>query len=276
MCVRPYVEWLYGNAHPLGKETRYLNLGYWRGKPGSLNQACQALAVLVGEAANLSPEDAVLDVGCGLGEQDVFWARHFGPRRIVGIDLASGQVARARRRVQDLGLEDRVELRLGSATDLPFLPSSFDKVVALESALHFDTRADFFAAAWRVLRGGGCLAVADILPRPAREGDVFGPLLRDLAALVWGVPRANLYPRQVYARHLRRVGFGNVVVASIRDHVFAPFSRHLARRLREPEVLSRFDPVFAAYWQAIAATGVFQDWDYVIATARKPAKADET
>lgn len=274
MCVRPYVEWLYGNSHPLGKETRYLNLGYWRGRPGTLDRACQALAVLVGEVAELSPADVVLDVGCGLGEQDIFWARNFGPRRIVGIDLASGQVARARRRVEDLGLVDRIEIRLGSATELPFMPSSFDKVVALESALHFDSRTDFFAAAWRVLRGGGRLVVADILPMPTREGDVAGQLLQDLAALVWGVPRANLYPRQVYARRLRRAGFEDVVVASIRDHVFAPFNRYLTERLSEPGVLSRFDPVFAAYWQAVAATRVFKGWDYVIAKARKPTMED--
>ena len=273
MSVRPYVEWIYGNAHPLGEESRYANLGYWRGKPASLDKACEALASLVGEAAALGPGDLVLDAGCGLGEQDVFWVRRFGPRRIVGINLAAGQVARARRRIEDLGLAGRIEVREGSATAIPFEAASFDKVVALESAFHFDSRADFFEAAWRVLRGGGRLVTTDILPLARRQGGLAGCLSEAVAALFWGIPWTNLYPRRVYADRLLAAGFEDVMVASIRGHVFGPFSRYLARRLREPGALSRLDPVFAAYWQAIAATGglAFQGWDYVLAVARKPA-----
>lgn len=273
MSVGPYVKWLYGNAHPLGEESRYVNLGYWRKKPATLDKACEALAALVGEAAGLGPGDIVLDAGCGVGEPDVFWARRFGPRRIVGINLAAGQVAQARRRVADLGLGDRIKIRAGSATEIPFKTASFDKVVALESALHFDSRVDFFAAAWRVLRGGGRLVTTDILPLADRRGGLTDRLSEALAALVWGIPWVNLYPRRVYADRLRAAGFEDVVVTSIRDHVFAPFNRYLAGRLREPRVLSRFDPMFAAYWQAIVATGgaAFQGWDYVLAMACKPA-----
>ncbi len=273
MGVRSYVEWFYGNAHPLGEESRYLNLGYWRDKPATLDEAGEALATLVGEAAGLGPGDVVLDAGCGFGDQDVFWVRRFGPRRIVGINIAAGQVAQARRRVEDLGLAGRIEIRIGSATEIPGATTSFDKVVALESAFHFDSRVDFFDEAWRVLRGGGRLVTTDILPLADRHGGLAACLSEALAALVWGIPWANLYPRRVYADRLRAVGFEDVVVTSIRSQVFAPFHRYLARRLREPGVLSRLDPVFAAYWQASMATrgGAFQGWDYVLAMARKPA-----
>lgn len=273
MSVRPYVEWMYGNARPLGEESRYVNLGYWRGKPATLDEACEALAALVGEVAGLGPEDVVLDAGCGFGDQDIFWARRFGPRRIVGINLAAGQVDQARRRVEELGLAGRVEIRIASATEVPFRMASFDKVVALESALHFDSRVDFFQEAWRVLRGGGHLVTTDILPLADRQGGLGEWLSEALAALCWGIPWTNLYPRGVYADRLRAVGFEDVVVTSIRDHVYPPFNRYLARRLREPRVLSRLDPLFAAYWQATLATGgvAFQGWDYVLATARKPA-----
>ncbi|HEY3570277.1 MAG TPA: methyltransferase domain-containing protein [Thermoanaerobaculia bacterium] len=272
MSVRSYVEWLYRTARPLGEQSRYVNLGYWRGRPATLDEASEALAVLAGEAAGLRPGDAVLDAGCGFGDQDVLWARRFGPRRIVGINISAAQVAQARRQVDALGLAGRVEIRIASATEMPFPAASFDKVVALESALHFDPRTAFFAAAWRVLRGGGRLVTTDILPLPGRRG--LGKLSEALAALSWGIPWANLYPRQVYAHLLRAAGFEDVVVTSIREHVFAPFNRHLARRLRrDPGLLSRLDPLFAMYWRASVATGGmgFHGWDYVLATARKPA-----
>jgi len=267
MSVRPHVEWIYGSARPLGEERRYVNLGYWRGKPATLDEASEALAALVGEASGLGPGDVVLDAGCGFGDQDVFWSRRFGPRRIVGINIAAGQVAQARRRIARLGLAGRVEIRLASATDIPFAAGCFDKVVALESALHFEPRADFFAEAWRVLRRGGRLVTTDILPLPPADW-----LSQALGSLVWGIPWANLYSRRVYAALLLAAGFEDVVVTSIRDHVFAPFHRHMVRRLREPGVLSRLDPLFAAYWLASTATGgvEFQSWDYVLASARKP------
>jgi len=271
MSVRPHVEWLYGNALSLGEESRYVNLGYWRGKPATLDEASEALAALVGEAAGLGPEDVVLDAGCGFGDQDVFWARRFGPRRIVGINIAAGQVAQARRRVEDLGLANCIEIRLGSATKIPFAPASFDKVVALESALHFDSRADFFAEAWRVLRSGGRLVTTDIVPLADRHAGLAQRLSDAMSALFWGIPWANLYPLRIYADRLRAAGFENIRVISIRDSVFVPFHRYLARRLRDPGVLSRFHPVFAAYLQAMVATGgvAFQGWDYVLAMARK-------
>jgi SAM-dependent methyltransferase len=273
MSVRSYVEWLYRSARPLGEQSHYVNLGYWRGKPGTLDEASEALAALVGEAAGLGPGDVVLDAGCGFGEQDVFWVRRFGPRRIVGINIAAWQVAQARRRIEDLGLAGRIELRIGSATETPFKTASFDKVVALESAFHFDPRVDFFDAAWRVLRRGGQLVTTDILPLAGRRDSPAEWLSEALSALFWGIPWANLYPRRAYADLLRAVGFEDVVVISIRDDVFAPFLRHLARHLRKPEVFSRLHPVFAAYFQTAVATGgsVYQGWDYVLATARKPA-----
>lgn len=272
MSVRPYVEWMYGTARPLGERSHYVNLGYWRDRPATLDEAGAALATLAGEAARLGPGDVVLDAGCGFGDQDILWARRFGPKRIVGLNLSSVQAALARRRIERLGLSGRIGIRIASATRIPFRAASFDKVVAVESALHFESRIDFFREAFRVLRPGGRLATTDILPLAHGSGFVDRASVA-LAALVWGIPWANLYPRRAYAGILRSLGFADVTVTSIREHVFAPFSRCMDRRVREPGMLSRLDPLFAAYWRVSVAAGgaPFQGWDYVLATARKPA-----
>ena len=59
---------------------------------------------------------------------------------------------RANQRAKDRKLDGRVDLMLGSATEMPFEAASFDKVTALESAFHFNTRDRFFDEAFRVLR----------------------------------------------------------------------------------------------------------------------------
>src|SRR5947208_1530322 len=133
-----------------GDRPMWHNLGYWK-KARTTAEACADLARYLATAAEFQPADEVLDVGCGCGEQDILWSRELGISRIVGMDITPRRVDLARARVAGAGLSDRIEIRHGSATELPFADESFDKVVALECALHFRTRERFFGEAFRVL-----------------------------------------------------------------------------------------------------------------------------
>jgi ubiquinone/menaquinone biosynthesis C-methylase UbiE len=222
---------------------------------------------LVGQTADLSPADRVLDCGYGFGEQDIFWARRLRPAGIVGLNITASQVHRARERVDAAGLSDRVDLRLGSATEMPLSDASFDVVVALESAFHFRTRARFFQEAYRVLRPGGRLVTADILPngeRAARRSVTWR-----LTASRFAIPAANAYPIGRYDALLQSQGFRNVTVQSIRDRVYPPLHDFLRRN---PDTLKRLHPfaqVPARLSLSFAAERLFQGLDYVIAYAEK-------
>ena len=137
----------------LGESSLYLNAGYWDGAT-RFDDACQRLAEVLGEAADLRPGCAVLDCGFGFGDAALFWIRRFGPETIDGLNITRSQVEKARERVRAAGLEQRVRLHLGSATRMPFADASFDRVTALETAFHFDTREAFFREAFRVLKPG--------------------------------------------------------------------------------------------------------------------------
>jgi len=65
------------------------------------------------DALEISPEDTVIDVGCGSGVLS-FVAARLGAKRVVGCDISEPAVGAARENASRLGLADRVEFRAGS------------------------------------------------------------------------------------------------------------------------------------------------------------------
>jgi len=258
----------------LTERTLYRNVGYWKDAPQTLDDACEALARFAGEQLQLGPSDRLLDVGFGYGDQDLDWMERFAPREIVGINITKSQIEHASQRVAERGLSDRIKYQLAPATELPFEASSFDKVVALESAFHFQTRADFFAEAFRVLRPGGRLVTVDIVPLPYDDLPLLGRMLSSAGLYVWKTCKENIYGREVYEEKLRAAGF-NARVESIRDQTLVPFSRYTLAELAKPERVRKMNSA-VAFMLAAPAEAVLDnpygmmELDYVLAVADKP------
>lgn len=254
------------------ERTLYLNLGYWE-KAENLEQACEALAALVATTAKMGPQDQVLDVGFGFADQDIFWAQSYRPRSIIGLNITASQVEVARKRVKEFQLTECIDLQVGSATQMPLGAESVDVVVAVECAFHFRTRQEFFQEAFRVLRPGGRLAVADILPMPAASGILDRLVQRLLWRIVAGkfaVPKSNGYDLYEYARRLQSCGFAGVRVNSIREKVYEPLHRYLAQH---PGPIESINPALrtSLRWALrLEPAGIYRGFDYVLVSAVKP------
>jgi ubiquinone/menaquinone biosynthesis C-methylase UbiE len=253
-------------------EGLYLNLGYWK-EAQTIDQACKAMAGLVAETAGMGPEDDVVDVGFGFAEQDILWAQRFRPRHILGLNVNRSQVRIARWRVRQRGLSDRIDLMEGSATDMPLPDGSCDIVTALECAFHFNTREKFHSEAFRVLRPGGRLVLADVI-RSDRSTHSGTRKLQDYTwskfAQKFAVPKDNADDRESYETKLRASGFGKVSVTSIAEHVFPGWHRAVGD---DPELMRRLP--FAGQLpyrllRHVDADTVYGAFDYVLAAATKP------
>jgi microcystin synthetase protein McyJ len=248
----------------------WLNLGYWK-VARTYPDACVALVELLGTRAGLKPGDKVLDVGAGFAEQDFVLLELFEPSHITAIDITPVHVEKGRERAAKRGLQNRLDIRLGSATAMDFPDASFDAVLALECAFHFDTREQFFAEAFRVLKPGGSIALADMLPIPGKKLDRKTAFGRKYGH----TPDANFYDRNEYSRRLAAAGYGDVEVESIREDVFPAMANYMRQRVegqktRDEAVVEVTEDDRAQcrgveLWERVSGFG-----DYVIATARKP------
>ena len=253
------------NSKPL-----WLNLGYWK-DARTYPDACVAMVELLGTRAGLQPGDGVLDVGVGFAEQDFVLLDRFKVSHITGIDITPVHVDKGRERVAKRGLEKKIDIRLGSATAMEFPDASFEKVLALECAFHFDTRDQFMREAFRVLKPGGTIAVADMLPNPGKK-----PGLTTVFGRKYGhIPEANYYDREEYSRRLSAAGFGDVLVESIREDVFPGMANYSRQRIEGKKKMD--DVVVEVSEDDRAQCRGVEMWergtgltDYVIVSARKP------
>lgn len=78
---------------------------------------------------NLRDGETVLEIGFGTGSSIVSLAADVGATgRIVGLDVSQGMQAVAARKISDSHLEDRVQLDIGDAREMPYADEEYDAV----------------------------------------------------------------------------------------------------------------------------------------------------
>lgn len=119
----------------------------------------------------LRASDRVLDLGCGTGMLTRMIADHLRVEAggyCLGIDAAGKMVQVAIKRRQG----PTCRFQAAAAEDLPFADGSFDAVVSslLFHHLPYDLKRRALDEAFRVLRGGGKLVIADMHVPTTRMG----------------------------------------------------------------------------------------------------------
>lgn len=209
------------------RRSRALHFGYYDDNARTHAQALLNTNRVLGELAQVSPGDVVLDAGCGIGGSTCWLAEHRNAR-CVGISPVIRQVRRASALAVERRVSDKVQFVCTDYTRTSFADRSFDVVWALESVCHAAQKASFYREAARLLTPGGRLVIAEYMRRgrdgvPAEES-----LLREWFT-GWSMP--DLDTRTEHCLHAEEAGLANVTV---RD-----FTPVVAKSLRRLHALAR-------------------------------------
>ena len=228
----------------------YSNYGYWNEGTACPREAADNLVDRLIEKVS-EKASQVLDVACGAGGTTRRLAQRFGASNVTAINISSYQLERTSKAAPG------VNTLLMSATNLSFAPASFDVIVCVEAAFHFDTREQFFRQAYRVLKPGGHLVLSDVL------------LVANVPA-VYPVPVANLISASTYKSQLSLTGFEGATIESARKSTWESFAKYVATQgFQEVRGISadadrkKQTLAFIDAWDKVMQ-------DYILVSARKP------
>jgi ubiquinone/menaquinone biosynthesis C-methylase UbiE len=111
---------------------------------------------------DITADDSVLDVGCGLGGASRFAAQRYGCR-VTGIDLTDEYVKTGNVLCAWVGLDNLITLEKGDATATPYPDGAFDTSYMMHVGMNISDKQSLASELHRILRPGGRLGIYDVM-----------------------------------------------------------------------------------------------------------------
>jgi len=103
----------------------------------------------------------ILDVATGTGDVAILAEKMMRPVKITGIDISEGMLDIGRKKVQKLGLQNKIELLQGDSETISFADDSFDAITVAFGVRNFQNLEKGLTEMLRVLKPGGKLVVLE-------------------------------------------------------------------------------------------------------------------
>ena len=114
----------------------------------------------LGQSLRLRPGCQVIDFACGYAEALVLWAERFGISG-VGIEVREQACQRARTKVAERGLSDRIEIVCAKAAEYEFKEQTFDAATCIGASFVFGGYRPTLCALRQAIRPGGRMGIGE-------------------------------------------------------------------------------------------------------------------
>jgi ubiquinone/menaquinone biosynthesis C-methylase UbiE len=165
--------------------------------------------------ADLHEGETVLDLGSGGGIDVLLSARRVGPKgKAYGLDMTDEMLELAKKNAREAGVAN-VEFLKGEMEDIPLPEASVDVIISNCVVNLSPDKSRVLAEAFRVLRPGGRVAIADIVTRK----DLPAAIRDSLAA--WTGCIAGALAEDDYQAKLAAAGFDDIQIEAFREYTAA-------------------------------------------------------
>lgn len=194
------------------------------------------------QADGIGEDDTVLDVGSGSGTDLLVAAQRVGPEgRALGLDFTPAMLAKALENVQTAQANQAFVLEGDIGERVPLPDESVDVVTSNGVFNLVPDKEHAFAEAYRVLRPGGRLQIADIVVNEAIPDEARGD------ETLWAACIAGAVLREDYLDAIEAAGFEDV------------------------EILERLDYFDNAPREDARETAAHYEAEAIVLTARRPS-----
>lgn len=195
-------------------QSHSLHYGYWDASTKTFREALANINKVLAEKATVTAGSKVLDAGCGVGGSSIWLAKN-KHAIVTGITLSNKQAARANAYAASVNLSENAAFEVQDYTRTPYESESFDVVWAIESVCHASNKEDFIKEAYRLLKPGGQLIMADFFI--VREGNATDQRNINAWGYGWAVP---FFEKQENFQHmLKKAGFTTADMIDSTEHI---------------------------------------------------------
>jgi SAM-dependent methyltransferase len=125
-----------------------------------INPTSPEKLIKAGEVMGLSAQSQVIDFGSGFGEMLALWGERFGISA-VGIDIRETACERARSKLAERGMADRIEIVAGKGDEYEFKPKSYDVAACVGASFIWGGFAPAVRGLKRAIKPGGKILIGE-------------------------------------------------------------------------------------------------------------------
>jgi tocopherol O-methyltransferase len=198
-----------------------MHYGYWDDTTPNLRSSLSNMNTKLAAFAGIKSGDKVLDAGCGVGGSSIFLAKKFNCTT-TGITLSEKQVACCRQNANKHNITLQCSFERQNYLKTTFPDDTFDIIWAIESVCYAPSKLDFLKEAFRILKPGGKLVVADFYETRENKAAEEIELLNKMSSS-WSIQ--NFAVADDFWNQMHLSGFTNSKHTDVTHHVNKSINR---------------------------------------------------